>query len=116
MLSFCRSFKEVESWVAPALSKSTSALSLAKLKAFVPLRSAKALAWRSLISKERALGRPMALVLEAEIALSKVVRSAVAPSTPAVLSCSMLIESMPVAAKLSKLAVRLAVTPLSSVS
>ena len=120
MLSFCRSFKEVERWVAPALSKSTSALSLAKLKPPRPVsgepRSAKALAWRSLISKERALGRPMALVLEAEIALSKVVRSAVAPSTPAVLSCSMLIESMPVAAKLSKLAVRLAVTPLSSVS
>ena len=120
MLSFCRSFNEVDRWVASALSKITSALSLAKLKPPRPVsgepRSAKALACASLISKDNALGKPMALVFEADMALSKVVRSAVAPSTPAVLSCSMLIESMPLAAKLSKLAVRLAVTPLSSVS
>ena len=107
--------------MAPALSKSTSAPSLAKLKPPRPVsgepRSAKALAWASLISKESALGKPMALVFEAEIALSKVVRSAVAPTTPAVLSCSMLIESTPAAAKLSKLLVKvLVLKPLISVS
>ena len=72
MLSFCRSFKEVDKWVAPALSKITSALSVAlKLK---PLMSAKALAWLSLTAKESVPGP--AVMFEAEIALSKVVRSA----------------------------------------
>ena len=101
MLRFCRSLRDVESWVAPALSKITSVLSVPlKLKAF---RSAKALAWVSLISKDKVL-RP-ALLLAADSAPSKAVMLSVAPSTSVVLSRSRLIESMPVAAMLSKLAV-----------
>ena len=109
MLSFCRSLRDVESWVAPALSKITSVLSVPlKLKRFAPVRSAKALAWASLISKARALGKPRALLLEAESAASKVAMLAVLAVRLAALSCSRLIESMPLAAKLSKLAVRAA--------